>query len=213
MTPTQPPEVNTKQTTRAHHFTTVALTLLLFGLTMLFTVFYTQFQLKRENQHVAQLTETLKEATHLSQDHLQENLTQLNQNTATQVRELHASINQVLQEHAAGQQQWILFKAQYLLELASTNHAWTDDPQTTIAILHAADQLLQTQQGQTITTIRQALAEAISKLAALPKLDVTGTLITLNNMQQQVPRLKSIFTTSTSTSPKPSPVSSQSSTW
>ena len=75
---------------------------------------------------------------------------------------------------------WLLFKARYYLELAQINAHWSDNLQTTTALLQQADTILANLHDQQLFNIRQVIAKEIADLQAMPKLDITGLLSQLD---------------------------------
>ena len=75
---------------------------------------------------------------------------------------------------------WILFKARYCLELAQINAQWSDNSDTTLALLEQANSLLASRQDQASFNVRQAITKEISQLKGIPKLDIPGMLSQLD---------------------------------
>ncbi|WED42506.1 uroporphyrinogen-III C-methyltransferase [Legionella cardiaca] len=132
----------------------------------------TEFDILKKQQLQAQSLETSVQT--LKEDHaqLQEHLKSLD-------KELQTAMQQRLYQ----KQDWILLKARYYLELAQINAHWSNDKQTTIALLQQADLLLGTLSEQAVFAIRQAIAQEITQLQALPKVDVAGLLSQLDAAQ------------------------------
>lgn len=102
---------------------------------------------------------------------------------------------------------WLLLKARYYLELSTINAKWSNDAPTTVALLHEADALLAILHDPRTTPIRQAIAEERAEWQALTPIDITGLLSQLNASMQTMDRLT--LKTIPSFSP-PSPPSSES---
>lgn len=108
----------------------------------------------------------------------------------------HVNINQDKlnllgkQVHTRLQQQiyktddWALLKARYFLELAQINAYWTDNTQTTSALLSQADTLLENTHEQRLFDVRRVIAEEKAQVDAVEKIDVVGILSQLDAAQQ-----------------------------
>lgn len=80
-------------------------------------------------------------------------------------------------------QNWILLKARYYLELAQINAHWSSSFSSTIALLQQADQLIQQLNDPKIFDIRQAIAKDIALLQSVPQIDIAGILSQLDAAQ------------------------------
>lgn len=105
------------------------------------------------------------------------------------VEELEKSLQTALHQRFYQKQDWLLYKARYYLELAQINSHWSDNQQTTLALLQEADSILQTINDQKIFVVRQSLAQEMSQLKALPVIDVAGILSQLDSARQAVTNL------------------------
>ncbi|WP_028388660.1 uroporphyrinogen-III C-methyltransferase [Legionella fairfieldensis] len=103
--------------------------------------------------------------------------------TQKQIQVLDKNLQTALQQRFYQKQDWLLVKARYYLELAQIQAHWSDDQQTTIALLQQADSLLATATDQHLFTVRQTIAKEIAQLQTLPKIDVTGLLSQLDALQ------------------------------
>lgn len=83
-------------------------------------------------------------------------------------------------------QNWILLKARYYLELAQINAHWSTSFSSTIALLQQADQLIQQLNDPKIFDIRQAIAKDIALLQGVPQIDIAGILSQLDAAQQSL---------------------------
>ena len=138
-----------------------------------------------KQQHTVNVTEvtgTIK-AINDSQAKLHDKISSLDQN-------LHST----LQQHAYQKNDWLLLKARYYLELAQINAHWSDNAQTTSALLQEADVLLASMHDQHLFNIRQALAKEIADINTLPKLDIAGLLSQLDAAQKNVTHLPMRYT-------------------
>lgn len=125
-------------------------------------------------------------------------------------KELQTAMSQRLYQN----QDWILLKARYYLELAQINAHWSDNYEATIALLLQADNLLNQLNAPRIFEIRQVIAKETAQLKALPALDLAGILSQLDAAQLSVSKLvtQSIFDEKT-TSPSELSQSSNTSGW
>ncbi len=87
------------------------------------------------------------------------------------------------------EQDWLLQKARFILELAQINAHWSKDYSASIALLEEADALLRPLNLSKILEIRQAIAKEITELKSKPGIDVTGLLSRLDAAQTSVANL------------------------
>ena len=81
---------------------------------------------------------------------------------------------------------WQLLKARYYLELAQINAHWSNNEQTTIALLEAANQLLSQQHTTDIVNIRQIIAKEIVQLQVFKTVDLLDVLSQIDALQSLV---------------------------
>jgi len=103
-----------------------------------------------------------------------------------QLGEFNKQLQTALHQRLYQKQDWLLYKARYYLELAQINSHWSDNQQTTIALLHEADSILQAISDQSVFVVRQSIAQEMSQLKALPTIDVAGILSQLDSARQAV---------------------------
>lgn len=84
---------------------------------------------------------------------------------------------------------FILQKARFLLELSEMNAHWSNNPQASIALLQEANMLLSQISNPSIASIRQALAIEIGLWQALPTTDTISILNQLNQAISQIDNL------------------------
>lgn len=152
---------------------------------------------KRLNNEPAQFKTLLKQQTKTQlklQEELKTKLDNLKQAQNT-VQEKIAQTDQQLQSFmnlkSMQNQDWLLIKARYYLEMAQLNAYWANDLNAAIVLLSQADKSLDKQQSPKIFEIRQAMAKEINLLKAVPKIDTTGLLSQLDAAQLSVSQLKS----------------------
>ncbi|WP_131783105.1 uroporphyrinogen-III C-methyltransferase [Legionella gresilensis] len=128
----------------------------------------------------------------------------LQNNLTNHINKLDSSLQSALKQRFFQNQDWLLLKARYYLELVQLNAHWGEDQQTTAALLQQADQVLQDIPEQQLFSIRQAIAQEISKIKALPNVDKAGLLSQLDaaqSMVMQLPLQQSLVNKQQTTSP------------
>lgn len=124
----------------------------------------TQNQIETKNNNVEETKATL-----------QTKFDELNQ-------QVHAAISQRFYQN----QNWLLLKVRYTLQLAQINAHWSNNFSSTVALLQQADQLLQQVNAPKVFDIRQAIAKDVAQLQAVPKVDVAGVLSQLDAAQNSL---------------------------
>lgn len=132
----------------------------------------------------AQVQKKNQEDLHASQA-LEANLTAVQNHINT----LDKTMNSILPQRLYQQQDWLLLKVRYFLELAQVNAHWTDDKETTIALLQQASELLSTLSNEQSFKIRQSIANEIATLNALPLIDRAGLLSQLDAAKNSIATL------------------------
>ena len=84
---------------------------------------------------------------------------------------------------------WVLLKARYCLELAQINAHWSDDSDTTIALLQEANRLLAPLEAQDSFSVRQAITKEIIQLQSIATLDMAGLLSQLDAIEDLLIKL------------------------
>lgn len=97
-------------------------------------------------------------------------------------KELQTAMKQKLYQN----NDWLLLKVRYCLELAQINAHWSDNFNTTVALLQQADELLKHINASKIFTIRQAIAKEIAQLKSIPIIDIAGILSQLDAAQLSI---------------------------
>ncbi|QEW05185.1 uroporphyrinogen-III C-methyltransferase [Nitrincola iocasae] len=127
------------------------------------------------NQQLGQL----KEQTAASQrnvDSLQQRLTQ--------------SIRQVQAQQVVSEKDWLLAEAEYLLRLANQRVLMEQSATGALALLRSADEILQQADDAALYPVREALAEDIAALDAVPRLDTEGVFLRLSALNARVSDLR-----------------------
>ena len=142
------------------------------GTTQQVNALLTQINLLRQQQidTKAQVNTTIQ-ATKESQDKL---------------NSMDNRLQSALQQRLYQSKDWLLLKARYYLELAQINAHWSDNLQTTTALLQQADALLSDIHDQRLFIIRQTIAKEIAQLQTMPTLDLAGLLSQLDAAQSMI---------------------------
>jgi uroporphyrin-3 C-methyltransferase len=127
-------------------------------------------------------------------------LTHLEQQQRSVERDMAKRLTHVSQSHNQLQEQvdrlaqqnphhWMAEEAKYLVRMAG-NKLWLEkDPQTALSLLEAADDRIATMKDPSLTPLRKALAKDMAEVAAIKTTDVTGTVLTLDNMIDSLQQL------------------------
>lgn len=139
----------------------------------------TQIDTLKKNQidiekHLGDETSSIQK----SQQDLQDQFNQLN-------NQLQTAMSQRLYQN----QDWLLMKAKYYLEMAQINSHWSNSYNATIALLQEADNLLKQVNDQKILAIRQAIAKEILQFKQAATVDTAGILSQLDAAQNSVSNL------------------------
>jgi len=102
---------------------------------------------------------------------------------------LDKQMQMVLQQQSYQASDWGLLRARYFLELAQINASWTDDLQTSSALLNQADVVLENIHDQRVYDVRKAIAEEKTQVDAAEKIDVVGVLNQLSAAQKTATHL------------------------
>lgn len=106
--------------------------------------------------------------------------TQLQQHTSQRLAELPG----------ADTDDWLIAEAEYLLRLANQRLNLEKDLQGALAILTAADGILEETKNPQLDSIRAILANEIVTLRAVPAVDITGAVSRIQAVQEQVIQLE-----------------------
>jgi len=116
-------------------------------------------------------------------------VTQQLQQSQKQIKENAATIQRLQTDNSANSKTWVLMGISHLLRLAQLNIAFSYDIPTTLALLNTTQQRLAKLADPITLQLRQAIADNITKLKAIPKLDLVGVLVKLNALELQVATL------------------------
>lgn len=128
--------------------------------------------LKQEQKGQLEQNETKTDQIQQEQQTLQNKLDNLNQ-------ELQGAMKQRFYQN----QDWLLLKTRYYLELAQIHRHWSTHFETVISLLQEADTLLKPLHTPKIFEIRQAIAKEIALLNSIPPVDIAGLLTQLDAAQ------------------------------
>ncbi|HHF7372744.1 uroporphyrinogen-III C-methyltransferase [Legionella bozemanae] len=136
------------------------------------------------------------------------NAEEIQKQLQTKFENLSKQLQNAMNQQFYQNQDWLLLKARYYLELAQINAHWSNGADSTIALLRQADQLLKQLNGPKILDIRQAVAKDIAQTQALPSVDIAGLLSQLdaaqssiNNLGVPLPVSEKVTSTENTTSP------------
>lgn len=150
-----------------------------------------QSKVEKNNPLVTQVNE-LTQAQNKIKRQIEEKTTHIEESRAQlqgQFEDLNKQIQTAMQQRFYQNQNWLLLKARYCLELAQINAHWGTSFDSTVALLQQADQLLQQLNTPKIFEIRQAIAKDIAQLQATPLVDIAGILSQLDAAQNSVEKL------------------------
>lgn len=104
----------------------------------------------------------------------------------TQLEQLSKQLQTAMSQRFYQDQDWLLLKARYYLELAQINAHWSKNIDSTIMLLQQADFLLKQFTDPKIFDMRQAIAKDIAQLQAIPRVDISGLLSQLDAAQNSI---------------------------
>ena len=111
-------------------------------------------------------------------------------NAQLQTKQLQQNAQRIAQLPGADRNDWLLAEAEYLLRLANQRLGLEKDWQGAVAILVAADAVLAETQNPLIRSVRQQLAQELQTLRAVPAVDLTGAVLRLQAVQDQISELE-----------------------
>lgn len=175
-------------------------------------ILYAALLIRYEILQLKTATHTLAQQQSTITAEANSNLAALN-TTQEELGRVNKTLSTTLQEHNYRNNDWILLKARYYLELAVINARWSDNSSTTLALLKQADALLANLHEPALLSIRQAIANNSAQINAAPIVDIAGLLAQLDAIQDVATTLepKNPFKR---TADKTSPITTNtSSTW
>ncbi len=88
--------------------------------------------------------------------------------------------------------QWVLAEVKYLINLADINLATETGTKTAIKLLQMADKHIISQHDLALNDLHRALVSDITNLQAAPTVDISGIIIRINAINNQVSQIKFI---------------------
>lgn len=134
----------------------------------------------------------------------------------SQFDELNKQLQTAMSQRFYQNQNWLLLKARYYLELAQINAHWSSESNSVVILLQQADQLLQQFNDPKAFAIRQAIAKDIAQFQATPPVDVAGILSQLDAAQNSLNELNipsTLTETQTGSSNQPASPKEKTSAW
>lgn len=131
-------------------------------------------------------------ASQQSIQQLREQTTKLEHTVASQADVLtheQQVLSQIQQQLTVKNRPWVLAEVQHLIRLANFSLRVTRGIPLSLSLLETADQRLASMDDATVLPLRNALAQDISNLKAMPQEDMTGLLLKLNAQMEQIPQL------------------------
>jgi uroporphyrin-3 C-methyltransferase len=135
-------------------------------------------ELKQNQNATKQLLDSTSYSIEKTQTDLDNKINQLSKQLDTTLNQRHYENND-----------WILLKAKYYLELAQINAYWSKNFDSTAALLEQADMLLKNVHTPKLFTIRQTIAKEITQLKTTEQIDITGILSQIDGAQTGVNNL------------------------
>lgn len=102
------------------------------------------------------------------------------------------AIKQVNATRETSREDWLLAESEYLLRLANQRVLMEQTANGALTLLKATDNILRESDDVALYNVRQALAEDIAALEAVPTLDTEGTYLKLAAINRQVDNLRVI---------------------
>ncbi|HAU0115498.1 TPA: hypothetical protein JBE95_07970 [Legionella pneumophila] len=116
-------------------------------------------------------------------------LQQIQSDLTSKMDSLNKELQTAMKKKLYQNNDWLLLKARYYLELAQINVHWSDNFNTSVALLQQADALLKGMNIPKIFTIRQTIAKEIVQLKSISVVDITGILSQLDAAQAAINNL------------------------
>lgn len=145
-------------------------------------------QLKLVQSQIAELDQQQTD-TKTQFDHVAKETQQKHATLENRLNTVDKNLQSAVQQHLYQTKDWLLFKVRYYLELAQINTQWSDNSQTTIALLQQANELLASAHDSRTLNIRQAIAEEIVQIKAIPSFDMAGVLSQLDGSMSLIDKL------------------------
>ncbi|MDP3270173.1 MAG: uroporphyrinogen-III C-methyltransferase [Legionella sp.] len=122
-------------------------------------------------------------------DAKEDQIQQAQQELQNKMDDVTTQLDKAMTQRLYQNEDWLLLKARYYMELAQINTHWSDNYSATIALLEQSDKLLTQLNDPKVFTVRQAIAQEIAQLKVSPSLDIAGLLSQLDAAQTSVDSL------------------------
>jgi uroporphyrin-III C-methyltransferase len=99
-------------------------------------------------------------------------------------------LDQLSQEQDTDEREWLHAEAAYLLRLANQRLQLEGDVDGAAALLRTADERLVDADNPALTPVREAIANELAALDAVPQVDRTGLYLALNAQQERISSLR-----------------------
>lgn len=142
-----------------------------------------------KNKYLIQTLEQLKSNQSHIENQIQVKINEAQQAMHNKIEALNKTLHSAMTQKLYQNQDWLLLKARYCLELAQINAHWSDNNSTSIALLQQADSLLGQLSSPPVYNIRQIIATNLAQLKTIPTLDSAGLLSKLDALQIEVDSL------------------------
>lgn len=159
------------------------------ALIIIVCILYVAFQIRYEILQLKSQTSTLSQQQSSIKTLSDSNSTILH-TTQEELDRINKTLTTTLQEQGYQNDDWIILKARYYLELATINARWGDNIPTTLALLQQADTLLANLHEPGLFAVRQAIANDSAQINATPVVDITGILAQLDAVQEVAAKLE-----------------------
>ncbi|WP_133130850.1 uroporphyrinogen-III C-methyltransferase [Legionella yabuuchiae] len=178
--------------------TFIAFILVIALIAMAFALFATYTNIRLQRQMATTTDQMTTELSSISETHSSvqqkidntiESFTESSDQLAAKLNALDKHMQSALKQQLYHSDDWIMLNARYYLQLAQINAHWSNNSQTTLALLQQADELLATIHDPRLFEVRQAIAQEINQIKTLQTVDYTGLLSKLEALQEAVSAL------------------------
>lgn len=153
--------------------------------------YYAQKIYKQQTAQLASLASQqaqLQEQNSQLKSQVSESITTLTKQQA-ELTELTSAMEDLRARNQFLRKDWLVMEAEYLLQLANYRVLFERDVNTAVVALTAADTRLHESGDPSLIAVRQAIAEAVQALKAVPHIDLAGISVKLSALIQSVDEL------------------------
>lgn len=161
---------------------------------------YSYHKSQQYQQQIAQLQTSLQQnqqqlETRLdnAQQHFDQQAKSLQDTLNTELKQQHESLDSLQMAIAKlkGRRtnDWLLAEADYFVKLAGRKLYLEHDPSSAVALMESADERIAALNDPSLTALRQALANDITTLKAIPLIDQDGLVLRLSSLEHKVDSL------------------------